>query len=44
MIPTVSDLIVYALIQVLDKNITLAGLAEGGVTLGPHYTAASSTQ
>jgi hypothetical protein len=31
--------IIDGLVQVLDKNITLTGLAEGGVTLRPHDTA-----
>ena len=34
------DLIVDLLVEVLDEDVALAGLAEGGVTLRPHDTAA----
>ena len=32
-------LVVDGVVQVLDEDVALAGLAEGGVTLGPHDTA-----
>jgi len=31
--------VVDLLVKVLDKNIALAGLAQSGITLGPHNTA-----
>lgn len=36
----VKGLVVDSVIQVLDENVALAGLAEGGVTLRPHDAAA----
>jgi len=35
----VKSLVVNALVKVLDEDVSLAGLAEGGVTLGPHDSA-----
>ena len=35
----VEGLVVDSLVQVLDEDVALAGLAEGGVTLGPHDAA-----
>lgn len=35
----VQGLVVDSLVQVLDEDIALAGLAEGGVTLRPHDAA-----
>ena len=35
-----TDLVVDLFVKVLDENVALAGLAEGGVTLGPHDAAA----
>ena len=37
---SLSDLVVDLLVEVLDENVALTGLAEGGVTLRPHDTAA----
>ena len=36
------NLVVDLLVQVLDEDVALAGLAEGGVTLRPHDTAIQS--
>lgn len=35
-----TNLVINLLVQVLDENVALAGLAEGRVTLRPHDTAA----
>ena len=35
----VEGLVVDSLVQVLDEDVALTGLAEGGVTLGPHDAA-----
>jgi hypothetical protein len=32
----ISYLVVDLLIKILNKNVALAGLAEGGIALGPH--------
>ena len=37
----VKSLVVNSLVQVLDEDVALAGLAESGVTLGPHDAAAN---
>jgi hypothetical protein len=39
----VQSLVVNVLGDVLDKDVALAGLAEGGVTVAPHDAATSST-
>ena len=36
----VQSLVIDCFVQVLDENVALTGLAEGGVTLRPHDTAA----
>ena len=38
----VESLVVNELVQVLDEDIALSGLAEGRVTLGPHDAAVVS--
>ena len=35
----VQSLVIDCFVQVLDENVALASLAEGGVTLGPHDAA-----
>ena len=38
----VQGLVVDGLVKVFDEDVALAGLAKGGITLGPHDTAGTS--
>ena len=41
---SVSYLVIDLFVQVFDKDVALAGLAEGGITLGPHDPAAKTVK
>lgn len=43
-IMTLEYLVVDLLVQVLDEDVALTGLAQGGITLGPHDTAMATVR